>query len=100
VRAIHMNYAPTPAELQALKDSPHVSVDDQADLELYYEANALERGKPAVVLKGIILETGQVVLMRISVKMLLTLAAGVQGRAQHDGLMDYVPLRPGDLKDG
>lgn len=99
MRRMGLNLAPSPAELQSLKDMPHISVDDQADLDLLYEANALEGGKPAVVIIGTVFETGQTVLMRMSVKMLLTMAAGVQGRAQHDGLMGYVPLRPGDLRD-
>jgi len=98
MRRMDMSFAPTAAELQALKNLPHLNVDEDKDLTLIYEAKAMQGGFPAVILRGV-LDDGQVVLLRMSAKMFLTAAAGVQGRARFEGVMtDYAPIRPDDMK--
>lgn len=73
-------------------------IDPDQVITVSYVPHAMASGAPAVAIQ-FLGPLGRHTIMQMSVKMLLTMAAGVRGRAEHDGLIGYAPVDPGALPD-
>lgn len=73
-----------------------VEAKEGSHTRLAYLPHGMVSGAPSIML-GFELE-GRFVSVQMSASQFLTIAAGVQGWAEKDGLVGYAPIR--DFKDG